>query len=145
MYICICVSHPQNAAQISATLPRRPILRPVGVHFPIYLGPGVCGHGVCLHSLQANESADHVGVNKACENGCPLPLPPPQCVQNFVPRALESKPAQPNHTTPYHHNTPHKTKPPHRTTPHPSVDPAKTPCFCTFHFDPLKTLCFGHR
>jgi hypothetical protein len=43
--------HLENSAQISATLPRRPILRPVLCHFPIYLGPGVYGHGVCLHSL----------------------------------------------------------------------------------------------
>ncbi len=33
-------------------LPGRPILRPVVGRFPIYLGLGVYGHGVCLHSLQ---------------------------------------------------------------------------------------------
>ena len=41
----------QNAAQRSAKLPGRPILRPVGGHFPIYLGLGVYGHSPCLHSL----------------------------------------------------------------------------------------------
>ena len=44
--------HFENAAQRSAKVPGRPILEPVGGHFPIYLGLGVYCHGVCLHSLQ---------------------------------------------------------------------------------------------
>ena len=40
-----CVlQHFENAAQRSAKLPGRPILRPVGGHFSIYLGVGVSGH-----------------------------------------------------------------------------------------------------
>ena len=47
-----CVAqHFENAAQRGAALPGGPILRPVGGHFPIYLGLGVYGRGVCLHSL----------------------------------------------------------------------------------------------
>ncbi len=46
-----CVAqHFENAAQRSAKLPGRPILRPVGGPFPIYLGLGVYGHSVCPHS-----------------------------------------------------------------------------------------------
>ncbi len=49
-----CVAqHFENAAQRSAKLPGTPIPRPVGSHFPIYLGLGVYGHGVCLHSLHS--------------------------------------------------------------------------------------------
>ncbi len=45
-----CVAqHFQNAAKRNAKLPGRPILRPVGGHFSIYLCLGVYGHGVCLH------------------------------------------------------------------------------------------------
>ncbi len=45
-----CVAqHFLNAVQRSAKLSGRPILSPVGGHFPIYLGLGVYGHGVCLH------------------------------------------------------------------------------------------------
>ena len=37
-----CVAqHFENVAQRTAKLPGRPILRPVGDHFPIYLGLGV--------------------------------------------------------------------------------------------------------
>ena len=43
----------QNAVQRNAKLTGRPIIRPVGSHFPIFLGLGVYGHGVCLHSLHA--------------------------------------------------------------------------------------------
>ncbi len=47
-----CVAqHFQNSAQRSAQIPRRPILRPVGDHFLIYLGLGVYGHGVCACTL----------------------------------------------------------------------------------------------
>ena len=41
-----------NAAQRSAKLRGRPILRPVGGHYSIYLGLGAYGHGVFLHALQ---------------------------------------------------------------------------------------------
>jgi hypothetical protein len=40
----------ENAAQRNAKLSGRPILKPIGGHFPIYLGPTVCGHGPCLLS-----------------------------------------------------------------------------------------------
>mgnify|MGYP002811913371 CR=1 FL=1 len=37
--------------QRSAKPTGRPILRPAGGHFPIYLGLGVYGHGVCVCTL----------------------------------------------------------------------------------------------
>ena len=42
----------EDAAQRSALLPGRPILKPLGSHFMIYLGLGVYGQSPCLHSLQ---------------------------------------------------------------------------------------------
>jgi hypothetical protein len=49
-----CIAqHFENAAQRNAKLPGRPILIPIGVHFPVCLGLGVYRHGVCLHYLQA--------------------------------------------------------------------------------------------
>jgi hypothetical protein len=47
-----CVAqHFQNAPQRSTKLPGRPLLKPVGYHFPIYPGRAVYGHGPCLHAL----------------------------------------------------------------------------------------------
>jgi hypothetical protein len=42
----------------SAKFFRRPILKPVGSHFPIYLGFGVFGYGVCLHSSCLTDVSD---------------------------------------------------------------------------------------
>ncbi len=44
----------KNAVQCDAK-PGRPILKPVGGHFPIYLGLGVYGHGVCEPSLHERQ------------------------------------------------------------------------------------------
>ena len=43
--------HVQKAVQRSAKPLGRPILRRNGSQFPIYLGLGVYGHGVCLHRM----------------------------------------------------------------------------------------------
>jgi hypothetical protein len=43
---------------LRSTVPNSPgdlIQRPAGDHFPIYLGLGVNGHGVCLHPRQIRE------------------------------------------------------------------------------------------
>jgi hypothetical protein len=65
-----CVAqHFRSAAQRSAKLPGRTILKPIGSHFVIYLGLGVYGHGVCVCILFMVASFRHMAAFRATFTG----------------------------------------------------------------------------